>query len=266
VPDKYINRSVIHTDPKHQQDSIVFGLTADLRGRLLETTSQDNKVWCVASLDGTDPKSLPPDGKNKLVAFVWNDHQTPRQISVTLNAPAGLTFADGTVEQIWTDTVETFRMGIKKTDLKVTGTTVTVTLDLPARLGARIVLPVAGTLPTKATVVRQQYFADDVLKWIDANKPWKTVVKIPTEALSAPKAWLRLAVEDLDEGEGEVLVNGHPVTLPRTTTNDNITRIIEVPVETSWLKTETPLEIRLRENTQHAGWRCCMASIMTERR
>jgi hypothetical protein len=265
VPDKYINRSVIHTDPKNQQDQIAFDLTADLRGRLLETTSQDSRVWCVASLDGSDPACPPPDGKNKLVAFVWNDHQTPRQISVTLNAPAGLTFADGTLEQVWTDTEEAFRMGIKKSDLKATGTSVTVTLDLPARLGARIVLPVAGTLPTKATVVRTQYFADDVLKWIDQDKPWQTKVKIPAETLPAPKAWLRLAVESLDEGEGEVLVNGHAVPLPRAMTNDNITRIIEVPVDTSWLKAETSLVIRSR-GAQHAGWRCCAASLVVERR
>lgn len=39
---------------------------------------------------------------------------------------------------------------------------------------ARLVLPVAGTLPTKATVVRTQYFADEVLQWIDQDKPWQT--------------------------------------------------------------------------------------------
>lgn len=72
-------------------------------------------------------------------------------------------------------------------------------------------------------------------------------------------------MELLDEGEGEVLVDGHIVLLPRAMTNDNITRIIEVPVDAAWLKTETPLKVRSC-GQQHAGWRCCAASLVVERR
>ncbi|MFW5699049.1 MAG: hypothetical protein ACOCYN_04265, partial [Planctomycetota bacterium] len=91
--DKAASRTVIHYDRTPQGSDVCYGLLANLRGRLLATTSDDADVWCVAAIDGTDPEALPPEPGHTLVSILFNEHREPRTVELAVAAPAGSSFA-----------------------------------------------------------------------------------------------------------------------------------------------------------------------------
>jgi hypothetical protein len=112
-----------------------------------------------------------------------------------------------------------------------------------------------------------QHFSPDVLQTVRPGEPLKTAVKIDKDALSgARSAWLRLVVEDIAPGEGAVTVGGKTIPLPKAYTADNQTHIVEVPVAIEDLSAETKLTFAVRDESDGAGYRVDMASVVTELR
>ncbi len=262
-PDKLRSRTVIHSDTTPKATEIGYGLMADLRGRLVATTSDDAKVWCVASIDGTDPKAMPADGAAKLVVFVWNDHRSVQTASVDIAAPTGCTFTKAVIE---TPVVAPdFQLSLAKQDVAASGTAFTRQLTLEPRSVARIVLPLAGTPPSQAELVRIQHFSKDILQIAKPGTTASTSVAIPpAERASAKRAWLRLVLEDLADGEGSLKFNGTVIALPRTVTNDNTTRIVELPLDLAQVREANTLEFSVNAGP-FAGYRVDLASIVSER-
>lgn len=264
APDKCMARTVIHNTRWPEATRIAFGLLKNLRGRLLHVTTSDPGVWLVASVDGTDPKAMPPHGGLSLVVAVHNDHRRPRTIGLDLRPPTGTRFAGpGVVRQVTVDS-ETFELGIDERPW--TDGEGSLALTLPERGVAVIEAPLAGGVPAASEVVRRQFFAADLLQKVEADRPLATAVTLPAATLaSAASAALRLVVEDIADDEAVVLIGDHRLILPRAMTADNVNAILEMPVPLSSLSPETPLVFTVADGG-HAGYRVDMASIVLEGR
>jgi hypothetical protein len=83
------------------------------------------------------------------------------------------------------------------------------------------------------------------------------------EREAARRAWLRLVVEDVAEGEASVTAAGQDLPVPKALTADNICRIVEVPLVVGQLPGIVPVTFRVNPGN-HAGYRVDMASIVLE--
>ena len=263
TPDKAKSRTVIHVDHTPQAIEVAYGLMADLRGRLVTTTTSDENVWVISSIDGTDPTSMPADGQPKLVTFLWNDHRVDTTANLTLQAPTGTSFQAGTQTEITLDE-STYEFGTKDSAVAASGNSHQLSVTIPARRAVKIVLPLDGKPIEASEVLRHQHFAADVLQDVKRGQNWSTKVTVASEAkASAKRAWLRLVVEQVADGEGLVAVAGKTLTIPKAMTGSNVCRIVEIPLEVADLSDEMPLEFSVVEGN-HAGYKVVAASVMTE--
>ncbi len=272
VPDKYQSRTMIHYNHTPKATEIAFGLTRDLRGRLVETRTTDPDVWCLSSIDGTDPNAMPDDGGKTMVVFVFNDHRSPRDVEIAIDAPAGTTFDGGRIDRTEVDK-SSYEIGVKseKLDTKLRRATeeshrrVRLKVSLDGRTACKVSLPLKGEIKGESEIRRVQHFSPDVLQTVRPGEAFDTKVKIDKDALSgARSAWLRLVVEDIAPGEGVVTVGGKTIALPKAYTADNQTHIVEVPVAVEDLSAETKLTFAVRDESDGAGYRVDMASVVTE--
>ncbi|MCC5828285.1 MAG: hypothetical protein JJU36_02445 [Phycisphaeraceae bacterium] len=268
TPDKFRARTIIHSggrDGPTQFARVAYGMMKNLRGRMVEAHSDDPRVWVVASIDGTDPDAMPPGEPDRrdMVIMVFNDHRTPREFSIELSPPSGMTFA-GTA-RIENNTVDrqTFQIGIDQREIRVSSDSASLDVQLEERSAWKITLPLKGTVPPEPQVHHRQHFSPTILKPIQRGRPVDFQVELPSERNTAARAWLRIVVEDVHEGEASVLVNGHEVPLPKALTADNVTRILELPVDLSWLRARNTLRFQVNPGN-HAGYRVNMASIVLE--
>jgi hypothetical protein len=266
-PDKIRSRTMIHWQRSPDATRVCFGMLENLRGRLIETSSSDNKVWCVAAIDGTDPRAMPRDfdGTLRLVAVVFNDHRTPRELKITLRAPEGTTFTAGSVERSVTDT-RSFAVDLRREPATVSGDRAAFAVTLPERSAWKVALSLAGDPPTAAQVTRRQFFSSAILTDVRPGKPFRATVALDrTQRVAASRAWLRLVVEDLSPGEGRVVAGGEPLLLPKARTADNVNHIVELPLSLPTLTDMTKLVFEVCPGN-HAGYRLDMASIVLEKR
>jgi len=264
-PDKVRSRTVIHNNGKDKNGwtAVAYGLMKNLRGRLVETVSDDRRVWCVASIDGTDPRAMPKDGGKALVVLVFNDHRKPREIELAVALPAGTTAKTAIVEEATVDR-RTFALGLRQAEsaLPEGGR---FTLKLPDRGAWKVTIPLAGEVPSQPQVQRRQFFSPTILQRVERGKPVVLDVALDEEQLkSARRAWLRLVVEDIAPGEAAVILgSGNSIDLPKAYTADNVNAIVETPVAMDKLSPRTRMEFRVHEGN-FDGWRLNMASIVLE--
>ena len=267
-PDKVRARTMIHPHRAPDATRVCFGLLKDLRGRLVEARSDDDNVWAVASIDGTDPRAMPPDfdGVPKLVVVIFNDYRRPRKVAVTVEAPTGTTFGDATIERTGVDRTS-FALDLARRErVKVGRTKATFALELDDRSAWKIALPLKGKLAGTAEVRRKQFFSAGILQKVRPGTPWKTTVSLDPKTLrAAARAWLRLVIEDVAVGEGTVTVAGKAMALPKACTADNVNRIVELPLEPGTLKPETEVTFAVRPGN-FAGYQVDMTSIVLETR
>ncbi|MFP4055403.1 MAG: hypothetical protein ACLF0G_00865 [Candidatus Brocadiia bacterium] len=267
-PDKLRSRTVLvygEDAPTEEKKPwrVAYTLLRNLRGRLLETRCDDPRLWCVASLDGTDPRAMPPDGATALVVVLFNDHRRPRDVELQITAPAGTTFRDGTVERTVLDR-SSFDLRLVVEPVEAAGARKEFAVTLPGRSAWKVSLPLAGEPPSVAEVRRRQFFAPRILAEVSRGEEVATEVKLDRSVLrAARRAWLRLVVEGLAPGEGTVHVGDKALALPKAYTADNVTRIVELPVATEALAETVPLVFRVKEGN-FAGYRVDMASIVLE--
>jgi hypothetical protein len=272
-PDKLRARTVIHNDatrtrtgddPDRGWTAVGYGLMTNLRGRLIETESDDDSVWVVASVDGTDPLAMPPPGTPPtLVVIVFNDHRKPREMDLRIHAPAGTTFNSGTIERAVVD-MQTFALELVSEPVKAAGAGHAVRISLPERSAWKISLPLTGNIPEADQAIRTQFFSADILAAVRRGRDFTTTVTLdPQKLAGASRAWLRCVVEDIAPGEAIATVAGAEIVLPKAYTADNVTRIIELPLDPAGLKETVDLRFGVTAGN-FDGYRVGMTSIVLE--
>jgi hypothetical protein len=275
APDKIRSRTILtwHSQAR-QATPVAYGFLKNLRGRLVENESTDGKVWCVASIDGTDPDAMPPHKGQWLVAALFNDHARPREVELKLTAPAEATFRGGTIERLRWDR-GTYEFGLATRIIEASGTECSLKLTLPGKSFWKVTLPLQlprrrkkpkDPPPYRADIQRRQFFSPDILQAVRRGRPLRTKVKLDGDTLKAAgRAWLRLVVEDIAPGEATVRVGNKSLALPKAVTSENINRTLMLPVQPSDLSPETTFEYRVNKGN-HAGYRVDMTSIVLETR
>ena len=262
-PDKSLARTMIHHSSTPVGTDVCFTILKELRGRLVRTHTDDENLWCVASIDGTDDRAMPPDGRKQLVAIVFNDHRRPRRAELTIDAPPGTRFGTGEIQQPLLDKAD-WKLSLRTAAAPGDARSRTYALELPERSAWKIALPLSGDVPAAAQVVRRQFFADKILQAVLRSRPLRTTVKLDKAALSAAaRAALRIVIEDVAPGEAAVRVAGRTIELPPAWTADNGNRIVELPIAPADLAETMELEFRVNEGN-FAGYRVDMAGIVVE--
>ncbi len=265
TPDKALGRTVIHWPHTEQGSEVCYTMLKNLRGRLIRCETSDPDVWMVASIDGTDPRAMPPGqpDRREYVAFVFNDHRSPRTIEVTVEAPEGTRFSTGVIEKTYRDE-KTFQVALLSEKAAGDATRRTYKITLPERGAWKIALPLTGKVPDEVHLAQQQFFAKEILQDVLPTKTLTASVQVDKDMLArAGKAWLRLVVENLSDGEGSVEVAGRRIALPKARTADNINRIVLLPVDPKVLDASNSLVFRVNEGN-FDGYRVDMASIVVE--
>jgi hypothetical protein len=264
TPDKLMARTEIHTGGRWTD--IAFGMLADLRGRLVQCETGDTRVWAVASIDGTDPSAMPADGKPKLVVFVFNDTSDPRTVNLKITPPTQTKWRGNTatVETINLDP-DSLAFDMSRAEKPLAAAQVfTHSITLPPHLPVKITLPLDGDPVATAELHRRQFFADDILKKIGHKTEWKTAINLDPAALKqAGRAWLRLVVEGVADGEAICRVGAQSLVIPRAKTQDNANRLLMIPIDINLLAPTTSIAFSTAAGN-HDGYQVDMASIVLE--
>jgi hypothetical protein len=262
APDKAAGRTVIHYNQTTEGIDVAYGLMADLRGRLVQTEMSDPDVWGVASVDGTDPRAMPADGRPRLVVFLFNDHRERADVTVRIAPPAGTTIGTGTVEEATVDAV--WKVGRKTKVVSAERNAYTGDIALPGRGVWKAAFPLTGDPPSAPEILRYQAFAPDILTEVVPGRLFETAVTVEeARAKAAKRAWLRAVVEDVAPGEGWVEVGGVRISLPPSPTADNGNRILELPLPAVPPAGNLPIRFAVADGP-HAGYRVDMASVVFE--
>jgi hypothetical protein len=241
---------------------VAYGMMSNLRGRLIQTTTSDPDVWCVASVDGTDARAMPDDGRLRLVSFLFNDHREPAKVKISVAAPEGTTIGTGTVEEVTVDAA--WKVGVKTTAVAAKGNIFEAEVVVPGRRGWKVSFPLDGRITEGQQVLRCQVFAPDILKEVAPGKVFETAVAIAElQTKGAKRAWLRMVVEDVAPGEGWVEAGGTRIELPACSTADNGNRILELPLPNLPAAGTLPLRFVVADGP-HAGYRVDMVSVVLE--
>jgi len=267
-PDKLLGRTVIHAYKMPEATRVAYGMMKNLRGRLIEAASSDPDVWVVASVDGTDPKAMPPGPGQTLVVFAVNDSNHPRTISLDIAAPEDTRFKAGTIEGNTVDW-DTFAIDVKeeKTRPPEGGTpNAHFELKLDSKMAWKASLPLEGAIGERDQVRRRQFFSKDIIQKVRRGKPFATSVALDPETLKrAKRAWLRIVVEGIARGEATVDVGGQSILLPPAYTQDNVTRILDLPLDRATLGPQNAITFSVAPGN-HAGYQVDMTSIVLEQR
>jgi len=263
VPDKVRSRTVIHHNQTPKATEACYALLRNLRGGLVECASDDRRLWCVASIDGTDPRAVAPEPWQKLVVVLFNDDAELREVELDLQSPDGTTFENRAIE--WTQVdLESFRVDLWKEDRAASGKRMELRTTIPSKAAWKTVLRLKGELTDAQQVKRHQFFSPDLLQKVTRDRPLRTKVALDREVLpTARRAWLRLVVENLSEGEGTVTAGKAEIPLPKALTVDNELTIVELPLDAKQLNAEASLSFRVNTGN-HSGYRVDMTSIVLE--
>ncbi len=266
TPDKARGRTMIHPTASPRALHVGYGLMRNLRGRLVACETSDPDVWTVASVDGTDPKAMPPefDGQ-RLVFIVFNNHRHDRKVSIRVTAPTGTSFRAGRVEWTHVDKSD-YAISRPGKDIRADGKTeLTFDVTVQGRGAWKIELPLKGKVVQRDQLRRKQFFSPDILQTVGRDEPFRTAIQLDKDWLDkADKAWLKLVVEHVAPGEATVRVGSTEIPLPKAYTADNVNRILRIPVALDTLAERTPVAFRVNDGN-HAGYRVDMASLVLQR-
>jgi len=205
-------------------DEFVFRLLKDLRGRLVQASSNDRAIWPVASVS-----------RSNLVVVVFNDHRERRQVPLRIDAPPGTELQGG--RKVWVEVdAKERKLRLAEERLAASGRSYTTKLDLAGRHAVKFLFPLKGEPPPEPQVGRRQFFARGILQQVVPGKPLGlTVVVDETILPKARAARLKLVLEGVRGGEGRARLNGTLVRLP------DADWIVEVPIDPKLLKPENKI-------------------------
>ncbi len=234
----------------------------ELRGRLVAAESSNELIWVASSID---PRS------KALVAVVYNDDYKTRSPAVQLKAPAGTSFVTGAVEYLVHD--DDGEVGIRTEKIQRVGDKAcAVDLKLPAAHAAKIVLRLKGSLPDSAELTRTQTFCkapskdvDPILHEMDPGESLSLPITLSSDAHQSKRAWIRLVVERVGQGEGTVEIAGKTFIIPRAHTPCNGSYIRSIEIDPNLLKGVKELTFKAADAKSGNGFLLGMASIVTEK-
>ena len=151
-------------------------------------------MWVASSIDGTDPQARRPGGGHALVTAIWNDHRDERTINISLKAPSGTSFEQGTW-QAPRQNSEDFGVAFNDGSLQSTGQEHSLSLTLPGRSVWVANIPLAGQPLNEAEVSRKQFFAQGILQDVIPGKDISLQLDLDTTLETASKATLRCVLE-----------------------------------------------------------------------
>ncbi len=135
-----------------------------------------------------------------------------------------------------------------------------------ARTAWKISLRLDGAIVATDEVARKQFFSPDLLDRVHLAEPFATQVRLDEAALrEARRAWLRVVVEDLQEGAGYAMVGDPRVGLPRAYTADNVCRTMNLSVDPRRLTPETPVMFHVNVGN-FGSYHMPMTSLVLETR
>jgi hypothetical protein len=259
-PDKVA--AITHFDFKEEGEGLALLQLRDLRGTLLHTRCDDERVFVVASLDdGSDPSAPRPPGDDptpRMVVAVLNDNVRARDIRLEISPPRGMTALRGHALRR-----DGRRVVEEPLSLPETGGTVALSLA-PFELRS-LVIDLAGTMEHVEPVRRRQLFLDAILREVCPSAPLAGELKVPAEVLaSASSAWARLAVERVAEGAATLVVNGKAIVVPHAITPENAPMLRDIPIDAGTLRDRNRIELHARDGS--AGFLLCSASVIVDSR
>ncbi len=244
-----------------QGEYVALKFLADLRGKLVEARCPDEDVWVVSSLDAD---------AGRLVTILFNNGPEVRQYALEVEAPAGTTF-DG-AERVELVHDGTGLVGLVEADAAdAEGRSYNRTGYLGPAFASKTVLKLKGTPPAGPQVVRRQAFcgAPDASRdaILHELKPGETVT-MPVRfegKLGRPKrAWLRLVVERLGEGEGYVDLAGKRFVIPAAYTPFNTPLLRQIEIDPKLLADEVRLTFGANRPEAGDGYLLAMGSLVVE--
>ena len=267
VPDKA--RSFTFHWFDQQAEGATFMALRNLRGRLVHAISDDSFVYVAAAIDGTDPLLPRPDYMTpgiEMVVAIYNDHRDPREITVPLQAPTGTKFKQLIERRTRAVVSEDDDAGLVTVDESVhnaTGSEHSWSGSLDGGHLVVLTLPLEGTPLDRAEIQQRQFFANALLENVSHQQPVETSIAIDSDILDkASRAWLRVVVERVSEGEAQVEINGAILPLPRANTPVDAVWMRDIPLDPSLLKTDNIL--RFSAAQERAGWLLACTSIYIE--
>ncbi len=249
TPDKFAARAAHSPDNNYwgaPGNERFFKLFRDVRGPLVQATSDDPDVWVVAC--------TPQAGQ--LVVVIYNDSRQTRKIDARLGLPGGTVESVTRTRPVWDASAKALtlsretiqgspRPGAQTHSLELAGRSVckfTVKVDLPA-----------DSKP--ARVVRKQFFAREFIRKVDPDAPLKLPVKLDSAlAARARRVWVRLVLRG-ETGSARMSIGGRQFPLPRRSW------IVDIPLPED-LKLQPTTELVFTD-TKQGTW-VDMASIFVE--
>ena len=231
-----------------------------LRGRLVEAASSDEDVWAVASID---------DERRNLVAVAFNDSPRDRSIELTMPDAFSDAYAGGfDVYRLRHD--EEGHTSVEIEDGRFSAPN-TFAADLPPAEAIMLVAHLGKPHAGEPDLVRRQFFArkpaadvDPILFEIAPGASQSLRFEPAAAADDARRAWVRVVVERVAEGDGYFTIDGRRYDLPAAYTPANGPYIREVEIDPSRVKPETVIEFHASPPDQGNGYLLCAASIIVE--
>jgi len=248
-------------------EGIALDLLANLRGRLLQVESGDPEVFAVAAIDGSDPLNPRPERLGpgpELVVAVLNAGSSEREVRLALRVPAPGPAGEARLRRIvhagpgGSPAID--EAGVRPGDSGV------FVLKLAGREAVTLTVPMRGVPPVdlKQTVQRRQFFAGEFLKAVGPDAPFAARIAVePGVVAKAGRAWVRIVVERLAEGEGVLVFNGKEIPLPAAVTPENAPWVRDIPLDAALIKADNRVEFRVSDPAR-AGFALASASLVVE--
>jgi len=251
-------------------DGIAFDLLLNLRGRLVQAIGPAG-IHIAAAIDGTDERNVRPATmaqRRELVVAVLNDHQITENVALTVDAPAGTTFASVIVRR-GSDALGRPTVSETPGELTAGASTWTFTGAIPARDAVVLVFPLTGTPGTTAEVVRLSAFCPALGVRVMPAAPLSAAVPAQADlvALAArpgARAWLRLAVQNLAAGEAALTFNGVEHAIPAMIAGDNGAWLVEIALDPAQVKADNRIAVRILDPARSIGFLLGSVSVVVE--
>ncbi len=214
--------------PDHRGEKFAYLMLRDLRGRLICVTTDQPKVWAVASVNG-----------DKLAVVVFND-TVARNVRVRVHPPAGTKLKSGLAKRVVT---AGGKLQLKTETLdEVYPEGFSASYDIGAKQAQALTFQLdkaPGQMPTRSET---QFVSKKILTRITPARPANLSISIrPEDLAGARQAYLRVSTEGRMPIKGTYFtVNGRQVRFPSTANR----YIVDIPVPAAALKGENQLRIR----------------------
>lgn len=273
TPDK--TRAIAHFGiggPWFSDEGEGVAITAlkDLRGRLVQVKKDDPDLYVVASIDGTDENAPPdpddPEGNQKeLVVAMWNAGEQQKLVFPVFMFPAGM--QAGKPVMIHTSRERDAAPIVEPAPAPYDLSRANAAFSLQPQSLMVFVIPLTGDLAdSQPRVLHHQSFGSTFLHEVKPAAPLTQTITLDPESMKgATRAWLRLVVERLGEGEGIATVNGTRVELPPSVTPENTPRLLVIPIDPAILKPGENSVTYTTASDHNAGYLLAANGITVER-